>query len=120
MDVWNAIRANVKRKFIFFYLSTGLGAAFLQIILYYYQINSVNTLLLESGLTGYEIDQFYETAQLSSKAMNQIGDQKIIGGIQCIQVSDGWCFWCIVWCIGWFCNAFPKCSINVIISSNTC
>ena len=69
-----------KQKFIFFYLSTGLGAAFLQIILYYYQINSVNTLLLESGLTGYEIDQFYETAQLSSKAMNQIGDQKLSVG----------------------------------------
>ena len=69
-----------KQKFIFFYLSTGLGAAFLQIILYYYQINSVNNLLLESGLTGYEIDQFYETAQLSSKAMNQIGDQKLSVG----------------------------------------
>ena len=69
-----------KQKFIFFYISTGLGAAFLQIILYYYQINSVNNLLLESGLTGYEIDQFYETAQLSSKAMNQIGDQKLSVG----------------------------------------
>ena len=69
-----------KQKFIFFYLSTGLGAAFLQLILYHYQINSVNTLLLESGLTGYEIDQFYETAQLSSKAMSQIGEQKLSVG----------------------------------------
>ena len=31
-----------KKKFIFFYLSTGLGAASLQLLLYNYQISSIN------------------------------------------------------------------------------
>mgnify|MGYP001359218551 CR=1 FL=1 len=64
-----------KQKFIFFYISTGLGAASLQLLLYYYQIGMVNSSLMEFGLSGYDIGQFYETAQLPTQAIDRVGEQ---------------------------------------------
>ena len=69
-----------KQKFIFFYVSTGLGAAALQLILYYYQVDIVNSSLAEFGLSGYEISQFYETAQLPTRAIDQIGEGSLSKG----------------------------------------
>lgn len=63
-----------KKKFIFFYLSTGFGAAALQLLLYYYQIDYVNTALNELGLTNPDINNFYSTAELPSSAINEIGE----------------------------------------------
>ena len=68
-----------KQKFIFFYISTGLGAALLQLLLYYYQIDMVNSSLTEFGLSGYEIGQFYENAQLPTQAINQVGEKSLSG-----------------------------------------
>jgi membrane associated rhomboid family serine protease len=62
-----------KKKFIFFYLSTGFGAAALQLLLYYYQIDYVNTALNELGLTNPDINNFYSTAELPTSAINEIG-----------------------------------------------
>ena len=56
-----------KRKFIFFYLSTGLGAASLQLFLYNYQINSVNDFLLNSGINESEVVNFYQTGYLPGR-----------------------------------------------------
>ena len=63
-----------KKKFIFFYLSTGFGAAALQLLLYYYQIDYVNTALNELGLTNPDINNFYSTAELPTSAINEIGE----------------------------------------------
>ena len=68
-----------KQKFIFFYISTGLGAALLQLLLYYYQIDMVNSLLTDFGLSGYDISQFYETAQLPTQAINEVGEKSLSG-----------------------------------------
>ena len=68
-----------KQKFIFFYISTGLGAASLQLLLYYYQIGMVNSSLMEFGLSGYDIGQFYETAQLPNQAIDRVGEQSLSG-----------------------------------------
>ena len=67
-----------RNKFIFFYLSTGLGAAALQIGLYYFQINQVNTQLTEFGLNPLEIRTFYETKQLSTLAIQSISETKLM------------------------------------------
>jgi membrane associated rhomboid family serine protease len=66
-----------KKKFIFFYLSTGFGAAALQLLLYYYQVGHINTSLTEFGLTRLEIDAFYKTAELPTSAINAIGEGQL-------------------------------------------
>ena len=68
-----------KQKFIFFYISTGLGAALLQLLLYYYQIDMVNSSLADFGMSDYDIGQFYETAQLPTQAINEVGEKSLSG-----------------------------------------
>ena len=79
MDVWNTFGTNVwgKQKFIFFYLSTGFGAAALQLLLYYYQVDHVNTTLSDFGLTPQQISDFYQTAELPKLAINEIGEGQL-------------------------------------------
>ena len=78
MDVWNSSGANVgQKKVYFFYLSTGFGAAALQLLLYYYQVGHINTSLTEFGLTRLEIDAFYKTAELPTSAINAIGEGQL-------------------------------------------
>jgi len=48
-----------RNKFIFFYLSTGFGAAALQLGLYYFQVNEVSELLISQGQTGSQIATFF-------------------------------------------------------------
>ena len=47
-----------KNKFIFYYLSTGLGAALLQITIYYYQVNLVNEFFSDLNLNSSIISEF--------------------------------------------------------------
>ena len=54
-----------RKKFIFFYLSTGFGAAALQLGLYYYQVTQVLDLLAAQGLSGSQIATFFETRSFS-------------------------------------------------------
>ncbi|MCY3998616.1 MAG: rhomboid family intramembrane serine protease [Flavobacteriaceae bacterium] len=44
-------------KFLFFYFSAGLGAAAIQLLYYYVQINGVSNLLSDFGLSPFEIQQ---------------------------------------------------------------
>ena len=68
-----------KHKFIFFYLSTGFGAAALQLLLYYYQVDHVNTALSEFGLNSPQISSFYQTAELPTSAIDVIGERHLSG-----------------------------------------
>jgi len=65
-----------KKKFIFFYISAGLGAALLQILVYHIDIISVSEILSEKGYSNGEIYQLlYER--------NSVPDEKrIINGIR--------------------------------------
>ena len=58
-----------KQKFIFFYLSTGFGAAAFQLLLYYYQVDHVNNALSDFGLSAPQISIFYQTAELPPAAV---------------------------------------------------
>ena len=71
-----------KQKFIFFYISAGLGAVLLQTIIYHIDIISVNQILSEYGLSRGEIDLFYETGRLNTSLIQTIGEDKLFSGIQ--------------------------------------
>ena len=70
-----------RNKFIFFYLSTGFGAAALQLLLYYYQISSVSDLLLAEGLNASEISSFFQTSDLSYNLVDRIGRAELISSL---------------------------------------
>ena len=71
-----------KKKFIFFYISAGLGAALLQIIVYHIDVVSVNQILSEYGLSKGEIDLFYETGRLNTSLIQSVGEDRLLSGIQ--------------------------------------
>ena len=70
-----------RKKFIFFYLSTGFGAAAFQLLLYYFQINEVSNILLAEGLTFSQITSFFQTSDLSYNMVEQIGREKLLSGL---------------------------------------
>jgi membrane associated rhomboid family serine protease len=70
-----------RKKFIFFYLSTGFGAAAFQLLLYYFQINQVSNVLLAEGLTGSQITAFFQTSDLSYDMVERIGREKLLSGL---------------------------------------
>jgi membrane associated rhomboid family serine protease len=61
-----------KNKFIFYYLSTGLGAALLQITIYYYQVNQVNEFFSDLNLNSSIISEFYLSSRLPADIINTI------------------------------------------------
>ena len=70
-----------RKKFIFFYLSTGFGAAAFQLLLYYFQINQVFNVLLAEGLTGNQITAFFQTSDLPYDVVERIGREKLLSGL---------------------------------------
>ena len=70
-----------RNKFIFFYLSTGLGAAALQLLLYHFQVYGLTDTLLDAGVTSRQIEVFYQTGELSYGFMNKIGRETLISGL---------------------------------------
>ena len=70
-----------RKKFIFFYLSTGFGAAAFQLLLYYFQINQVSNVLLAEGLTVNQITAFFQTSDLPYDIVERIGREKLLSGL---------------------------------------
>ena len=70
-----------RNKFIFFYLSTGFGAAALQLGLYYFQVNEISELLIAQGQTGSQIATFYESRDLSYAFIEQVGRDNLFKGL---------------------------------------
>jgi membrane associated rhomboid family serine protease len=70
-----------RNKFIFFYLSTGFGAAALQLGIYYFQVSEVSDLLISQGQTGSQVATFFETRDLSYALIEQIGREKLLSGL---------------------------------------
>ncbi|MBN09194.1 MAG: rhomboid family intramembrane serine protease [Flavobacteriaceae bacterium] len=61
-----------KNKFIFFYLSAGLGAAILQLTLYFFQIYQVNELFSNMSIDSSIVSEFYSSSRLPSQLINQL------------------------------------------------
>ena len=70
-----------RKKFIFFYLSTGFGAAALQLGLYYYQVGHITDLLVAEGLTSSQISSFFYTRDLPYSIVEQLGREKLLSGL---------------------------------------
>lgn len=70
-----------RKKFVFFYLSTGFGAAALQLGLYYYQVGHVSDLLVTQGLTNSQINTFFKTSDLPYSIIEQIGRAELMRGL---------------------------------------
>jgi membrane associated rhomboid family serine protease len=70
-----------RNKFIFFYLSTGFGAAALQLGLYYFQVNEVSELLVTQGQTGSQIATFFESRDLSYALIEEVGRDNLLKGL---------------------------------------
>ena len=71
-----------KRRFIFFYLSAGLGAALIQTLVYHYNVMSVSQILIDNGLTKLDIDTFYESGRLNTAIIQSVGEDTLYSGIQ--------------------------------------
>ncbi len=70
-----------RNKFIFFYLSTGFGAAALQLGLYYFQVNELSELLVAQGQTGSQIATFFESRDLSYALIEEVGRDNLLKGL---------------------------------------
>ena len=70
-----------RKNFIFFYLSTGFGAAALQLGLYYYQVSHVSDLLTSQGLTVTQITNFFNTRDLPFSIVEELGREKLLSGL---------------------------------------
>ena len=70
-----------RKKFIFFYLSTGFGAAALQLGLYYYQVSHVSDLLTSQGLKVTQITNFFNTRDLPFSIVEELGREKLLSGL---------------------------------------
>tara|TARA_B100000575_G_scaffold293351_1_gene304469 strand:- start:7304 stop:8041 length:738 start_codon:yes stop_codon:yes gene_type:complete len=71
-----------KQKFIFFYLSAGFGAVFIQTLVYHYDVYSTTQILFESGLSKSDINSFFESGKLNSNLIQSIGQEKLFSSIQ--------------------------------------
>ena len=71
-----------KQKFIFYYLSAGLGAVLIQTLVYHYDVMSVTQILLDNGLTILDVNSFYETGRLNSTLIQSVGEERLYSGIQ--------------------------------------
>ena len=60
-------------------MEIGFGAAALQLLLYYYQVDHVNSALSDYGLTAPQISSFYQTAELTTAAIDKIGEVQLSG-----------------------------------------
>lgn len=74
-----------KQKFIFFYLSTGLGAAALQLLLYAFQMGMIEDQLIGLGASAAEITQFFQTGYYNSFWEENIGAQFLASGYRAYQ-----------------------------------
>ena len=88
-----------RNKFIFFYLSTGFGAAALQLGLYYFQVNEISELLIAQGQTGSQIATFYESRDLSYALIEQVGRDNLFKGLSAynaVMVGASGALYCVL------------------------
>jgi membrane associated rhomboid family serine protease len=65
------------KKFLFFYVSTGLGAAGLQLLMYSITINSGSTLLLDAGVAQQTIDKILISGSYNTNILEYIEQDKL-------------------------------------------
>ena len=66
-----------RNKFIFFYISSGLGAAFLQMLYSYYDFNSIFEILINNGFNSEEILNTIKTRRYNTNWLSHISENQL-------------------------------------------
>ncbi|MBR47630.1 MAG: rhomboid family intramembrane serine protease [Flavobacteriaceae bacterium] len=66
-----------RNKFIFFYISSGLGAAVLQMIYSYYDFNSIFEILINNGFNSEEILNTIKTRRYNTNWLSYISEDQL-------------------------------------------
>ena len=66
-----------RNKFIFFYISSGLGAAVLQMLYSYYDFNSIFEILINNGFNSEEILNTIKTRRYNTNWLNYISEDQL-------------------------------------------
>ena len=66
-----------KNKFIFFYISSGLGAAALQMLYSYYEFNSIFQILINNGFNSEEILNTVKTGRYNTSWLSYISEKQL-------------------------------------------
>ena len=66
-----------RNKFIFFYISSGLGAAVLQMIYSYYDFNSIFEILINNGFNSEEILNTIKTRRYNTNWLSYISENQL-------------------------------------------
>jgi membrane associated rhomboid family serine protease len=66
-----------RNKFIFFYLSAGLGAGVIYTLVNYYQFNGVYDQLISIGLSSTEIQKILETGSYNTQILESISQENL-------------------------------------------
>ena len=69
-------------KFLFFYISSGLGAAIVQMIMYYLNIDSVTSTLLEYGISNEVILNMLETGSPNPMIFEYVPQSKLASAVR--------------------------------------
>ena len=68
-------------KFLFFYLSSGLGAAILQMIVYYLNIDGVTTILLDYGVSNDSILEMFKTGTANPMIFEYVKQSELASAV---------------------------------------
>jgi membrane associated rhomboid family serine protease len=71
-----------KNKFLFFYFSAGLGAAFIYTGVNYFQFNNVYNELINIGMQNTEIQNLLDSGRYNSDILSQISEKSLINFYQ--------------------------------------
>ncbi len=66
-----------KKKFLFFYFSSGLGAAALQLFFYHYQISSVFSILEMNGMTESSFQNMLNSASYNTSILQYVTEETL-------------------------------------------
>ena len=66
-----------KKKFLFFYFSSGLGAAALQLFFYHYQISSVFSILEMNGMTESSFQNMLNSASYNTSILQYVSEETL-------------------------------------------
>ena len=66
-----------KKKFLFFYFSSGLGAAALQLLFYHYQISSVFSALEMNGISESSFQNLLNTGSYNTSMLQYVGEERL-------------------------------------------
>ena len=108
-----------RNKFIFFYISTGLGAAALQMLLYYFQVEAVASEVLRLGGDATDVRQLFNFGELPQYIADQIATETLQSSYASFNAVFSGCLWGFIWGFGGLCHVVSQCTTDALVSSHS-